>query len=189
MTKIPLPSPRSPAELDKKILAYAQQRLPEKKHYRPPLWLSGLATASVVVVAVLIAMPNQAPSIMPGEEPPAVSTSMAKTKTSAADQNSFLERSAASADMKLMASPAARKKSYDAAAGAMYEEQEIAVTETTSSLDSDGIKEQLQPLAAMLKNGDSEKAMQDYREIIKLCPDCDLPPTLEEAIEKYLATD
>lgn len=55
-----LPGPRSPAELDRKVLRYARSRAPEPSPRPPRLlwWGSGLATASVAALAVLIALPQ-----------------------------------------------------------------------------------------------------------------------------------
>ncbi|MFK8048974.1 MAG: hypothetical protein AB8B81_11130 [Halioglobus sp.] len=51
---LPLPSPRSPATLDERILSQARRALPRDKPYRQPWWLAGSATAAVIVVAVTL---------------------------------------------------------------------------------------------------------------------------------------
>ncbi|MFT4520860.1 MAG: hypothetical protein ACI9JM_003268 [Halioglobus sp.] len=54
-----LPKPPSPAALDDKILAYARQQAPQKQPLWRSGWVSGIATAGVVAIAVLIADPSQ----------------------------------------------------------------------------------------------------------------------------------
>ena len=90
--KLPLPSPRSPRQLDDKILAYAQDNAPEKKSFIQPRWVAGLATAGVVVVALFITEPQQTtptfreftPSLE--ENLPAGATSAEKAKSKPAIQ-------------------------------------------------------------------------------------------------------
>ena len=173
MTKLPLPSPRSPSGLDKKILAYAKQQLPEKRTYRPALWLSGLATASVVAIAVIIAIPEQ----------PRVSAPTADSPRTAVNE---------SADMEIMVQRRARKQSVPmAASAALYAEDDMAVAAaaTMPILDSTTIHQQLREMAALVKRGESKQAALDYQKLKELCPHCDLPTTVEEAIEKYLTGD
>lgn len=56
--KLPLPSPRSPAQLDERVLAEARKALPRQKTYRQPWWFAGSAAAAVVVVAVTLNTTN-----------------------------------------------------------------------------------------------------------------------------------
>ena len=49
-----LPSPRSPRELDEKILRYAREQAPEPERRGLPVWVTGLATASIAGVALLL---------------------------------------------------------------------------------------------------------------------------------------
>lgn len=68
-----LPQPTSPAALDQRILAHARAQAPAKpNHWRSP-WVGGLATASIVTVALLIAnpwvqVPESGPAAIPMEE-------------------------------------------------------------------------------------------------------------------------
>lgn len=57
--KLPLPKPRSPRALDATILEYAQKHAPPGQRAGYRHWISGLAAASVIGVAVLIAVPAQ----------------------------------------------------------------------------------------------------------------------------------
>jgi alpha/beta superfamily hydrolase len=186
MTKLPLPSPRSPSGLDEKILAYAKQQLPEKKPYRPALWLSGLATASVVAIAVIIAIPEQSRTIVPVVKPARLSAQSEKVEQPPAPRGAAMKESA---DMEMMVQRSARKQSTPQAAAALYAEQEVAAADTVPILDTITIQQQLQEMSTLVKSGDSKQASLDYRELKKLCPHCDLPDTLKEAIEKYLTGD
>ena len=174
MTKLPLPSPRSSSELDKKILAYAKQQLPEKKPYRPPLWLSGMATASVIAIAILIAIPDQPPAL---PAPPRSAATKEPVKK-----------------VEMLMQQSARKQSAPlAASAALYAEQEMAASDSMqmpiSILDTVTIQQQLQEMDSLVKRGDSKQAALEYQEMKKHCPRCDLPATLEQAIEKYLVGD
>ena len=60
--KLPLPSPRSPLELDERILSAARERAPTPEPQRQPWWIGGVATAAVLLVAVMITVPEQSPS-------------------------------------------------------------------------------------------------------------------------------
>ena len=68
-TTLPLPKRRSPKSLDDKILNYAHGHAPsgessgsnKSRWTTPPLWLTGMATASLAVVAVLITQQPQPP--------------------------------------------------------------------------------------------------------------------------------
>ena len=175
MTKLPLPSPHSPSGLDEKILAYAKQQLPEKETYRPPLWLSGLATASVVAIAVIIAIPEQ-----PRVSVPAVQPATASPHTAVNE----------SADMEIAVQRRARKQSASlAASAAPYGEDEMAAADAAPILDSTIVHQQLREMAALVNRGDPEQAALDYQKLKELCPHCDLPVTVEEAIEKYLTDE
>ncbi|MBT4521945.1 MAG: hypothetical protein HOC23_18255 [Halieaceae bacterium] len=57
--KLPLPSPVSPPQLDETILAYARDNAPARRPSIPPWWFTGVATASVVTVALFITLPQQ----------------------------------------------------------------------------------------------------------------------------------
>ena len=173
MTKLPLPSPRSPSELDKKILAYAKQQIPEKKPYRPPLWLSGMATASVIAIAIFIAIPDQPPTLLP------------------TPRSAVMEKPA---KVEMLMQQSARKQSAPvAASAALYAEQEMAASDSMQMpmplLDTVTIQQHLQEMDSLLKRGDSKQAALKYQEMKKHCPHCDLPATVEQAIEKYLAGD
>jgi hypothetical protein len=54
-----LPNARSPKALDDRILDYAKTQAPEKARFSKPAWMSGLAAASIVGIAIMIALPEQ----------------------------------------------------------------------------------------------------------------------------------
>ena len=56
-SQLPLPAPRSGAELDRKIIDYARAKAPSPRPRYAPRWYAGMATAAVVVAAVLITLP------------------------------------------------------------------------------------------------------------------------------------
>ncbi len=56
---LPLPEMNSPPQLDEKILAHARARAPQRRVTSRPGWMSGLAAASVVGIAVMITLPGQ----------------------------------------------------------------------------------------------------------------------------------
>ena len=192
MTKTPLPSPRSPQELDEKILAYARQQLPAKKSYRGPLWLSGLATASVVVIAVLIVTPDQPDTIAPALESAAVAPASRKAKLSMTTLNSPVESDTASADIPRAAPQSASNRKATKkmmGASAVYAEQDMFAADVALDFDPGKLQEHLRQLASMLDNGATDPANSAYEALKSSCGDCDLPSTLAEAIEKYLGNN
>jgi len=166
--KMPLPSPRSPAELDEKILAHAKRQAPERKFKLRPIWLSGLVTASVVAVAVLIAIPQQPePRVYESEAAP--------------------ERRRS--DMPVSAPMSLEKKmtSRDTMGiTADYALRESAAAPAVEQLDDSTLQSRLLQLSRILENGDSKQAEAAYEQLKFSCGDCELPATLEEAITKYL---
>ena len=177
MKKMPLPSPQPPRGLDEKILAYAIQKQPEKKPYRPSLWLSGLATASIVLVTVIIALPTQqhvsstdAVLAQPAASPAQATLPVAKSADLA-------KRSADSYEM------------APRAAGALSALAEMSADEAAENLDADSLHHRLKLLAQQLTNGDSSLARQNYQALKLQCKDCNLPASLEEALEEYSPGD
>jgi hypothetical protein len=174
MKKLPLPSPRSPQGLDDKILAYAKQKQPVKKTYRPPLWLSGLATASIVVVTVMIVLPTQQRVDSIVSEPPKPAARTAKATLSMAKPADHREQSVD------------RYKMAPEAASAFSAPPGMTADEAAENLDVDSLLDRLELLAEQLKNGDSSLARRNYQALRHQCTECDLPATLEEALVKYV---
>ena len=54
--KLDLPSPRSPRDLDEKILRYAREHAPAPERRGRPAWVAGLATASIAGIALLLGL-------------------------------------------------------------------------------------------------------------------------------------
>lgn len=174
MTKAKLPFPLSPTELDDKILAYAQRKVPARRAYRPPLWLSGLATASIIGVAVLLAIPEQSEILAPTALPELAAPAKAKTRRILQTQRE--EAMTVSADA-LSAFPATENVMDSATTS----DEMLAV-----QLTSEDLRQQLEQLSALVSNGKTEQAETAYDELKRRCKDCALPATLEQALADYL---
>jgi hypothetical protein len=177
MKKLPLPSPRSPKGLDEKIMAYAKQKQPEKKTYRPPLWLSGLATASIVLVTVMITLPTQ--QRVGSTDTESAQPAAGRAKATLSSPKSIDHRKP-SVDRYEMAPQAASARSAL---------PELAADEAAEDLDADWVHHRLEQLAEQLKNEDSSLARRNYEALKHQCTECGLPATLEAALEKYLPGD
>jgi len=207
--KLPLPSARSPQELDDKILAYARDNAPEKKPFLQPRWVAGLATASVVAIALFITEPQRqtpnftapAPTLEEGLSPRAARTESAKKKP---------EATSARLKMSPSAGQAAPLDKYEMLADEPLLEQEIAADAIAAKTDEDRANRATQPLelsataaelknitpeelsdklqlyADMLDNGENEQARAAYQQLRQTCPDCALPDTLAQAIATLL---
>jgi len=121
-TGLPLPSPRSPSQLDEKVLAYARAHAPRKRFPLQPAWAAGLATTGVIVLALFITLPQQpVPSVAPEPSGPVMMASPA------ADTDAESKRALAKAAAK--EKPAARIARKDMPAAQMSRsvavEQEI----------------------------------------------------------------
>jgi hypothetical protein len=86
---LPLPRRDSPAGLDGKVLAHAREHAPRRTPFFRAPWMTGLATAGVVVIAVLLS-DTQAPSPalqreIPADFSPAMQLEQAAPGTSVTD--------------------------------------------------------------------------------------------------------
>jgi hypothetical protein len=213
--KLPLPSPRSPRQLDEKILAYARDNAPEKKSFLPPRWVAGLATAGVVVLALFITEPQQqtpgfsapAPALEEKEEnlpSRAARTDAVKEKPEAPSARAKMSRSAGQA---------AHIDKYEMLADEPLLEQEFAADTMTAEADEDITNSAVQPLeltaadielkkisqeelrdklqlyANMVEQGEGEQAHAAYQQLRQACPDCALPDTLSQAITQLLESE
>jgi hypothetical protein len=202
--KLPLPSPRSPRDLDDRILNHAREHAPPTRLFVQPRWLAGLATVSVLLIAVFITEPEQSTpefqAITPSDEDAA--TPSLSSETTMADKPAA--RMKMSSDI---ASPTRNIQKYELRKGQEQLIQEIsadAQTEAAEEADmarddktagialgsansvtySDTkIRNQLRRYADLLQQGQATQARAAYQQLRSECPTCDLPTTLEQAIE------
>jgi hypothetical protein len=206
--KLPLPSPRSPRDLDDRILNHAREHAPPTRLFVQPRWLAGLATACVLLIAVFITEPEQSTpefrAITPTDEDAA--TPSLSSKTTMADRPAA--RMKMSSDI---ASPTRHINKYEILAEQEQNIQESSAhtpTETAATVDmahvnktagagldsaSDvnysgtEIHSQLRRYADLLQQGQATQARAAYQQLRSECPTCDLPATLEQAIETLSA--
>jgi hypothetical protein len=213
--KLPLPSPRSPRQLDDKILAYARDNAPEKKSFIQPRWVAGLATAGVVVLALFITEPQQQ---TPGfsAPAPALEEKEENLPTRAARTDAVKEKPkalSALAKMSRSAGQAAPIDKYEMLADEPLLEQEFAADAMTAEADEDisnsavqaleltaadielkkisqeELRDKLQLYANMVEQGEEEQAHAAYQQLRQACPDCALPDTLSQAITQLLESE
>ena len=210
--KLPLPSPRSPGELDDKILTYARHQAPAKISSFRPRWAAGLATASVVAMALFIADPQlQAPGFRDAPATLEERTAPDKIPNGTAAHKPAAER------MKMSRSamaPAVVDK-FELLSDEAQTEQEVAsdamllpapagagmsnnaphpLTANTAGtqpkdIDTEDLVLQLRRCADLLLQGEEQQARAAYQQLRQGCPDCALPDTLEQAINAMLETD
>lgn len=204
---LPLPSPGSPQVLDDKVLAYARSQAPAKTSLLRPRWVGGMAAASVLAIAVFITQPQpettrfrsappatelSAPGGSAADAPnssqmaaPAVRHKMLRTS----DQFTLGNKDGASAeapmaeqalsDEVLTTNPAADRNHVRED----IKELELEAAQTTPvDADSVAFVDSLHHCAALLQRGEEDAARSAYRELREACVDCDLPETLEQAI-------
>lgn len=206
MRKIPLPSPRSPADLDHKILTYAKMRAPVQQFYRRPLWMSGLATASIIGIAVLISDPQQPldSSIQTKEsarQQPVIESRLEIIPAGLISKEiqetaSGVSSTAIKAKMKpskvyvpQATRAAAPMADMDSQILSDYAMEEIVVAEAkragSPTIDRETIQ-QIEKLSKLIDEGKTARAEAAYGELKTSCTNCILPATLGEAIKKYL---
>ena len=175
---LPLPSPRPSPELDRRILSYARSRAPQRSHRAAPRWAAPLATAAVVAVAVLLALP-------PGPD---------REVASKAEQRSAVPAAPAPAAT-VRAEPQPSRRLHGEAAGAMAPAADSALSAAKATMAdtprdvaaqeataAEPLAALLAPIAALLEAGDEAGAREAYAALRDRCPDCELPETLEQAL-------
>ena len=196
--KLPLPQPRSPQELDDKILAYARQRAPHRNTSWIPGWTSGwttgLATASIVAIAVFITQTQQsAPSFNEKAQPTAEEAIRSMSSAPAAPTAGRIS-SKASPAKKSMQREMLTEQLAPASSAAIAQEQladmalaadTIAMPKAAANADGIGrlddqqLKLQLEQSARLLEQGHESQAREAYQALRLECPGCDLPETLD----------
>jgi hypothetical protein len=212
--KLPLPSPRSPRQLDDKILAYARHNAPEKKSFIQPRWVAGLATASVVVVALFITEPQQptptfrefTPSLEENPPADAASAEKAKNKPAAPAARLKMSRSAGQAapidkyelladepmpDQETATGAMANtvEADQDMAHSAIQPLEQTATDRELQIFTNEELRDKLQLYANMVEQGEGEQAHAAYQQLRQACPDCALPDTLSQAITQLLESE
>ncbi len=186
MKKLPLPSPRSPAQLDEEILAYAKQRAPSGKHYSRPAWIGGLAAVSVVTVAVLLVLPQQPDPVSPAMDLDVQLESTAERVVP--EQFSSGNSATESARIGATATKLLRKEGSPMAARAgvaAMADEAASSAEVLAPPPQDLLQERLRELATLLESGDTKEAEAGYEALKNNCDSCKLPATLQEAIESF----
>ena len=193
MKKMPLPSPRSPQKLDRTIIQHAQQNVPVKKRaFAKPIWISGLATASVLGIAVLISQPKFA-GITEQAETAAFSTGIQKVAPDKVAPAPSTSSASVSGTLMLKRAPVKKKQfhkleaiSASPLAATQLSDEEISYTRSRAEFDIDSLRAQLQTLSAQLDSGEASQAEAAYDALKRECSNCKLPDTLADAIEKHL---
>lgn len=196
--KLPLPQPRSPQELDDKILAYARQRAPHRNTSWIPGWTSGwttgLATASIVAIAVFITQTQQsAPSFNEMAQPAAEEAIRSMTTAPAAPAAARIS-SKASPAKKSMQREMLTEQLAPASSGAIAQEpfadmalaadtvgmpKAAAIADGIARMDDQQLELQLEQFASLLEQGHESQAREAYQALRLECPGCELPETLD----------
>jgi len=176
---MPLPAPRSTQELDEKILAYARDNAPRQRRHRPARWVAGLATAGIVAVAVLIALPQRpTPQLARQvEERGSIAEYQVITPVASMKMSGPEPREEISALEEYADEPASAASELAVAGTA---------AKAASNMDKEQQHEQLELCAELLETGREAQARASYRALREQCPACELPESLEEAVEQEL---
>lgn len=192
--KLPLPSPGSPRELDEKILAHARANAPAGKRAGPLAWGGGLATASILVVAVYLtnltgsndpAAPARVPaaeevSLQPENAPAAPAAMKMQARSRASDEASLAADYADTIEDLTAETEASEGHAAALPANHLKAEADTAAIEPL-------IRDRLEQFRAMLQRGQEEQARLEYAALRDSC-DCKLPQTLEQALARFPAT-
>lgn len=178
---LPLPTPHSPRELDERILAHARANAPEKRPLHTVGWLGGMATTAVLVVAIYLTsttgtnqgLPQPAPAALKEERAAAPMASQPRARLKATADFDAPEPAAVE-DKELQMAPMAEATFDNAGARAMQRADD----------PGPNLPGSLQHLQELLISGDDERAHREYEELRNACAECDLPDTLEEALER-----
>jgi hypothetical protein len=184
--RLPLPSPRPSTGLDQKILAYARDRAPEPVRRWPPAWTAGLATIAVVAVAILIALPPQPEQELARKADQGRAAPSAPAPVSA---RRYLEQQAQGLQME---APGELSSMADSA-GAPLKSRLAEAPESAPAAaagpvrpgDEASLAAHLATIAALLQSGDAAAAGEAYSALRDRCPDCELPDSLQQALEEH----
>ena len=193
--QLPLPSPRSPRELDERILAHARENAPDRNRHTAG-WLGGLATTAALVLAVYLTnLADQGPLAPQPAAPELAAPELAapeEEKVGAAEMAAAtLETRAklkASADSDAPSPARAERQALPAApvTEARFDSAGIAADQAVTAPD---LQASLARLQDLLAEGEPDLARREYAALRDACGECDLPDTLEEALEQAHQTD
>lgn len=203
---LPLPSPRPDRALDDRILDYARDHAPRPPAPAPGRWVAGLATAGIVAVALLIALPRQpAKQAVEQEASPGVAASpapglpaaarlaesdrlpVAKMQASPTKETAAEPGREAGASGRLQGAPAADSDLAGAAREAAEESVAAAAPAAppAEQVTARALAQDLQHCADLLRSGHDREARAAYQSLRDACAHCELPDTLEQALERY----
>jgi hypothetical protein len=202
-----LPRPRSPQQLDDKILAHARRQAPQRNAPWRPGWVTGMATVSIVAIALLIVPPQYLLPISrdyseipvqrdsTSRKAPVIETKrfdfyssleMPKKETRAIAQHPQLTEESMPMPEAVSSSPMPERfeePQADAEAHAFAKITASAYMRLEPlHLDPEQLALRLAKCADMLEQGDEEQADRAYQMLRQECPACDLPDTLEQAL-------
>ncbi len=189
--QLPLPSPRSPAELDQRILAHARDNAPVKTRSSALGWTGGAATAAALVLAVFLTRTADIDRAVPPralEETPAATEALSEAlrqRAGAEPAGGAAAPVESSARKALADFDAVREQTGTAPAAespAALATGIVAKNDESAALES--LRDALQRLRQLLDEGDTDSARQGYADLRKACGECGLPETLEQALEQ-----
>ncbi len=185
--KLHLPSPRSPAELDGRIINAARERAPRPRSQRHPWWMAGAATACVLVVAVLLVKPQQPAPQFESKLSSAPEASKNRALKHARDDSSAgsiqkleLRRYPEKDSQTGMEMGLSMQSPSPAAEAAALEPNKASAVPTDSEL-----YQRLEMLADLIKEGKEEIAIEAYEKLKREYTDDSLPKTLDEALIEH----
>lgn len=197
-----LPAPRSPRDLDEKILRYARAQAPARQHRRQPGWLAGLAFASLAGVALLLVFPHRPGEIeqlplaprepaspSPGSPPAAAADAAdAALGGSAAGRgpNLSLQRLPAAGAPAATSAAKLERARGAAVADGVREAETPEPASDEAGLADETIKRELRTIAALLAAGEQGEAQSAYAQLRASCGHCELPDSLAEALARWL---
>jgi hypothetical protein len=207
-----LPRPRSPQQLDDKILAHARRQAPQRKAPWRPGWVTGMATVSIVAIALLMVPPQHL--LQNFQELPEMSADAdfarptsrvmmierlelraletPKIKTRAMAQHPQLTEESMPMPEAVSSSPMPERfeePQADAEAHAFAKITASAYMRLEPlHLDPEQLALRLAKCADILEQGDEEQADRAYQTLRQECPACDLPDTLEQALADLAET-
>ena len=202
--RLPLPEPRSPRALDERILARARDAAPQRSGWSRPAWAGSLVTASVIGISLLISEPDQPAPVLDapaysvekeisafraGSATPPAAVETIKGEPPRSGMGMLQDNPADSADMSLQraeqrAARPANAKTLSADFAAMEERALAPAPQASAKLSAASLETCLE----LLEGGAKAKAQTCYKDLLKTCPDCGLPETLQEAATALPAT-
>ncbi len=215
--KLPLPTPRSPRALDDRILEVAREYAPKSRPRRQPWWMAGAATASVLVIAVMLVQPQRPSSIDESEMEVMPAAARDSAMGSAAPETNAINelkvkrspRSEMDSELESVDRASSQPASSAPVATGDFFDEEIAAEQSNLALPArktransplgpkseqglmpltdTELREELRMLAKLFQQGDKNEANERYERLKQRYPDHDLPETLEEALAEALA--